>query len=298
MTSGTLKTYWSLLRTFRNGFAMIQNLRHGGYLSDGPVLDKVVFWNGKTLIHPPQRGGFMPILLEIWYDNAYRIGEFYQPQPGDLVLDVGAHIGLFTLRMVAHEPKCRVIAVEPSRENFTCLQANIAMLGEGAEVRLMNIGIGETFGKIKMREIPTNRSFDARTMPAELGDGAAVDVVPLADLAERAGSGPVALLKMDIEGGEYGAFSTADSKLFPRFERIAMEYHDNYVPGTLAMLQERLSPTHDVTAIPDPGQLNGRLFAIRKDLNRPSSPGPVSARQPSPIRHRNFVPRALSHARV
>jgi FkbM family methyltransferase len=245
---------------------MIQNLRHGGYLSDGPVLDKLVFWNGNTIVHPPQRGGLMPILLELWYDNTYRIGEFYTPKPGDLVLDVGAHIGLFTLRILDAEPRCRVIAVEPSRENFACLKSNIALLGGKPELRLLNLGVGGSFGKIKMREIPTNRSFDARTMPADQRDAAAVDVVPLAHLFSLAGEGPIALLKMDIEGGEYAAFSTADAKLFQRVERFAMEYHDNYVPGTLALLQERLSPTHQVTAVPDPGQLNGRLFAVRNDL--------------------------------
>src|SRR5215203_1442162 len=266
MTRGTFKTYWSLVRTFRNGLAMIQNLRHGGYLSDGPVLDKLVFWNGNTIVHPPHRGGLMPILLEIWYENTYRIGEFYTPKAGDLVLDVGAHIGLFTLRILDAEPMCRVIAIEPSRENFSCLESNVALLGDNPRVQLLNIGVGGSFGKIKMREIPTNRSFDARTMPADQRDIGAVDVVPLAHLLSLAGDDEIALLKMDIEGGEHDAFSTADASLFHRVQRIAMEYHDNYVPGTLALLQKRLSPTHQLTSIPDPGQSNGRLFAVRNDL--------------------------------
>src|SRR5215207_1935581 len=156
MILDNLKTYLFLLRTFRNGFAMIQNLRHGGYLSQGPVLDNVVFWNGKRIVHPPQRGGFLPIVLEMWRQNVYRIGEFYVPKPGDVVLDVGAHVGLFTIRILTAEPQCRVIAVEPSPENFDCLQKNIAMLDSSANVRVCQLGVGGSYGKIKMMDIPTN----------------------------------------------------------------------------------------------------------------------------------------------
>ena len=76
----------------------------------------------------------------------------------------------------------------------------------------------------------------------------------------------VALLKMDAEGAEEGAFSAADTGLIGRIQRIAMEYHDNLVPGTLSILRRRLSPTHELTVIPDPGAGHGRLFAVRKDL--------------------------------
>src|SRR5688572_25894753 len=104
MTRGSLRMYLFLLRTFRNGLAMIQNLRKGGFLSQGPAFDRLVFWNGRKIVHPPHRGGLLPILLEMYYDNVYRIGEFYQPKPGEVVVDVGAHVGLFTLRLLEVEP--------------------------------------------------------------------------------------------------------------------------------------------------------------------------------------------------
>src|SRR5262245_51108554 len=120
MTRSSLKTYLFLLRTFRNGIAIIQNLRHGGYLRNGPTMDRLIFWNGRQIVHPAQRGGLVPILLELWYDNTYRIGDFYRPRAGEIVVDVGAHVGLFTLRILADEPRSRVIALEPSDENFKC----------------------------------------------------------------------------------------------------------------------------------------------------------------------------------
>jgi len=167
---------------------------------------------------------------------------------------------------VREEPRCRVIALEPSPENFASLRQNLALLGADARVEIHQLGIGGQVGRVKMSDIPTNRSIDARTVPAEETDVAAVGEVPLSHLFELAGTRKISLLKMDAEGAEYGAFSTADAGLFARIERIAMEYHDNLVPGTPAMPYKRLAPSHEVTVVPDSGQMHGKLFAVRKDL--------------------------------
>lgn len=265
MTPSTLNTYWYLLRRFRNGFSLIQNLRHGGYESCGPITERLVFRDGRTIVHPANRGGLVPVMLEMWRENVYRLGEFYQPKPGDVVVDVGAHIGLFTLQVLWMEPRCRVIGLEPSAENFACLKQNLALAGTGAQAEIHQLGIGGDFGRIKMLEIPTNRSVDARVTPALETDPGAVPVVPLRHLFDLAKTNQIALLKMDAEGAEYDAFGKAEPELFGRIARIVMEYHDNYVPGTLAMLREKLGATHDVTVFPDAGQLHGRLFAVSKD---------------------------------
>ena len=120
-----------------------------------------------------------------------------------------------------------------------------------------------------MMEIPTNRSVDARTIQVPETDSTAVRSVPLSYLFELAGAETLSLLKMDAEGAEYDAFFTAEPALLGRIKRIAMEYHDNLVPGTLAMLRQCLAPTHAITVLPDPGQLHGRLFAVRKGARGP-----------------------------
>src|SRR5579859_2668581 len=103
--AGSLKSYLFLLRNFRNGLALVNNLCRGGWLKQGPVLERLVFWNGQALLHPANRAGLVPMVLELWQNNEYGIGDFYRPKPGDIVADVGAHIGLFTLRMLREESR-------------------------------------------------------------------------------------------------------------------------------------------------------------------------------------------------
>lgn len=259
-----LKTYWFMLRTFRNSISLIQALRHGALLPQGTAVGEMRFRNGLRVVHPPDRGGLIGTVLEMWLHNVYRIGDFYKPKPGDVVVDAGAHIGLFSLWLLQHQPACRIVAIEPSPENFACLKQNLSAAIPASNFTLYQNAVGGDHGKVRMMEISTNRSFDARVTQAEAGDATAVDVVTLADIFDMAKTDRIALLKMDAEGGEHGAFQTADDALFPRIDHIAMEYHDNLMPGAADLVTKRLSKTHDVTVLPDPGEQHGRLFATLK----------------------------------
>ena len=55
---------------------------------------------------------------------------------------------------------------------------------------------------------------------------------------ELVGAQEIDFLKVDIEGSEHAVFAAADAESMRRFQRIAMEYHDQLAPGTLALLRE------------------------------------------------------------
>ena len=265
MNVHSLDVYWYLLRTFRNGPELIRTVRNGGLLANGPTIDEAIFWDGTRLCHPPGRGGFIGTLLEVLLDNVYRLGSFYTPEPGDVVLDLGAHVGIYAFRLLRNYP-CRVMALEPSAENIACLRKNLEDFG-GQRVQIYNLAVGGAAGRVRV-ETPksTNRSHDARVVPGGDGDTDAVDAITLAAVLELAQCDRVALLKMDIEGGEYDAFSTLDDALLPRIKRIAMEYHDNLREGTLDMLKKKLRRTHDLTITGEgDGRGYGMLFAQLKE---------------------------------
>ena len=265
-THSPTAAYWYLLRTFRNGPDLIRTIRNGGLLARGPTINEAVFWDGTRLCHPPGRGGFIGTLLEVLFENTYRVGSFYTPEPGDMVVDLGAHVGIYTFNVLRRFP-CRVMALEPSAENFACLKKNLEPFDD-QRVQIHNLAVGGAAGRVRV-ETPesTNRSHDARVIQDADGDADAVDVIPLATVLELAGCDRVALLKMDIEGGEYDAFNNLDDALLPRIERIAMEYHDNLHDGTLAMLKNKFQRTHQLAITGEgDGRGYGMLFAQLKAL--------------------------------
>src|SRR5436190_4704019 len=66
----------------------------------------------------------------------WRGGDYYEPitrqflqtllQPGDTFVDLGAHVGFFSLVVGRHVPGVKVIAFEPNAKNFRILLANTA----------------------------------------------------------------------------------------------------------------------------------------------------------------------------
>lgn len=252
MHAANLGRYLFLLRTFRNGPALIRAYRRG--LPAG----EAVLWSGARLIHPPDRGGFVGTILEVWRDRVYTVG-FYRPRDGDVVVDAGAHVGLFSLMVARENPRCRVVALEPFAENHACLEANVRTLG-ARNVEVYRKAVGSGSGVAAMRAVGT-RSIDHVMGPADPNGDDAVEVVGLEGVLALAGVSKVALFKCDVEGSERDAFEAADPATLARFQRIALEYHDNLRPGTLRVLVERLHPTHEIVVRPEPGQEHGLLLA-------------------------------------
>ena len=67
------------------------------------------------------------------------------------------------------------------------------------------------------------------------GDG--IPVIPLSGLFDLVRAQEIDFLKVDIEGSEHDVFAAASPDVLGRFKRIAMEYHDQIAPGTLALLR-------------------------------------------------------------
>ena len=111
--------YWFLLSNFRNGRSLVRSLR-----SRQPC-DVAALRNGACLLHPSGRGGFIETILELWHEEVYTSDGFYQPADRDVIVDVGANVGLFTIWLAKRNPHCRVLALEPFPENFVLLQANL-----------------------------------------------------------------------------------------------------------------------------------------------------------------------------
>lgn len=239
-----VRNYAFLVRNFRNSPQLIGSLRGGRDAWHATT------WNGVRFVHPTSRGGLAGTLVELWIDQCYTRDGFYTPAAGDVIVDAGAHIGLFSIWAARQNPSCRVVALEPFLENYSCLVSNLAAAGL-PNIQAHRVAVGGEYGTGSVRSC-TDRSIDHRFSANgnTVAGGPSVACVPLEGLLEIADADQVALLKMDIEGSEHDAFTRATPSLLRRFERIALEYHDNLVPGTLDLLRDRLLGTHEVEVVP------------------------------------------------
>jgi len=154
----------------------------------------------------------------------------------ETILDAGAYTGLSTAYFAARYPGAKIIAIEPSEENFALLIRNVSKLenvhainaalwGESGSLVLTDPGRG--YWGLTVEEWDTGTSPDQRNA---LVPTSKVDALTVADLMSDCGVDRVNLLKLDIEGSEKEVFSNA-LPWIDRVDAIFVELHDRFKPG-------------------------------------------------------------------
>ena len=126
-------------------------------------------------------------------------------KPGDLVVDVGSNIGDTVLAAAVQVgPSGHVIGLEPHPRTFQFLQDNIT-LNDARAVELINVAAGSSPGSAQFSD---GRRDDMNRID---GGTLQVTVERLDNLIHR--PGPIALLKVDVEGYERHVFEGAPEVL-------------------------------------------------------------------------------------
>jgi FkbM family methyltransferase len=146
-------------------------------------------------------------------------------KPGDRCVDVGANIGVHTVRMARLAGRGgEVIAIEPDPDVVRRARRNVA-LNRLSNVRLVHAAASERAGQMRLyRPSPrdTNRARASLLHHAYLtGDATTVPVVTVDDLCAGA---PVALIKIDVEGHESGVVRGAADIIARHAPSIVFEY--------------------------------------------------------------------------
>ncbi|HEY9903027.1 MAG TPA: FkbM family methyltransferase [Candidatus Sericytochromatia bacterium] len=260
MNFKTLSRDLWLLTNFRNGWEMVR------YLRGFPSISQAKLLNGKSIVHP-LKGGLVEAILENWFEKSYFPNGFYVPKSEDVIVDIGANIGLFTIQAAQINPKARIAAFEPFPENFECLSRNAINLGL-KNVTLHTYAVSSHYEQGLIVETG-DRSLDHQLIKqsektSDMSNCTPVDVIPLEGIFELMKVNTISLLKVDIEGAEHDVFESTSEKTLKRIDRIALEYHDNLRPGTLSLITQKLASTHHVKIIPSNLSSCGLLFAVRK----------------------------------
>jgi len=127
--------------------------------------------------------------------------------PGDVFVDVGAHVGYFSL-LASHlvGPAGRVVAIEASPATFARLQHNLALNPHAANVRAVCAVAADRGGTRAVYRGPAHSTGITSIHPRPLtGNRFEADVAaaPLADLLSPEEIGRARLLKVDVEGAEF-----------------------------------------------------------------------------------------------
>jgi len=173
---------------------------------------------------------------------------------GDVVFDVGAHHGLYTLMAsVLAGPSGRVVAFEPLPGNATVLQKHLR-LNRIRNVQVMNRAASDTTG---MSRFSTGISHWEGSLNA--GGQLEVGTVALDDVVGTEIPAPQ-VVKMDVEGAELRVLMGARNTLSRHRPVIIFEAHTEALRAECTKLLEGLD--YEVTVLAGPAEGGGGSFHL------------------------------------
>lgn len=165
----------------------------------------------------------------------------YLVQPADLCIDVGANIGIHTIRLAKLVGSCgKVIALEPDGELSERAADNIH-LNNLTNVRLIQAAASATGGDNVSLYRPDSRDPNkgrASLLPHQYltGRTAQVPTVAIDDINKD----PVTLIKIDVEGYEATVVSGASRTIGAYSPSLILEYDPELISTRLGNLVESL----------------------------------------------------------
>ncbi len=160
--------------------------------------------------------------------------EYHVDPESEIVFDIGANIGLFTLLVSSIAPRATIIAVEPFPSTFDLLSENVQRSGLNARVTCQRVAIDGQDSVGFMDPLQNDWTITRRLVPESKTNGLhQVNVLSLASLFASKESllagRTVDLLKIDNEGSELNTILNADKQTLRRCRSIQVEYHSDEI---------------------------------------------------------------------
>src|ERR1022692_2992327 len=140
---------------------------------------------------------------------------------GDIVLDAGANVGVFT-RKALWAGAAKVIAIEPAPENLECLRRNFAAEIADGRVVVYPKGVWNKDDVLKLQIDPANSAEDSFVRTFEGGQFIEVPLTTIDKMVAELGLPKVDFIKMDIEGAEQRAVVGAKNTIARFRPRMAL----------------------------------------------------------------------------
>lgn len=171
-----------------------------------------------------------------------KVGDEYHLPSGQegWAVDVGAHIGAWTIALLVDNPGMRCVAIEALPENVALIERNVDRNGLRDRVVVINAGASNEAAPVTVRYStdPHHEFIGSAGGAGRTVEVPGITLLDVLNLVEAGGGDRIALLKIDCEGCEYPFLTSIGIGLV---ERIEGEVHFGS-----EQLRQILAGTHDV----------------------------------------------------
>ena len=187
----------------------------------GDSLKRLQFRNG-LLLTAPVNASLAFLFDEIWIREVYN-PPGYKLQVGDVVVDIGANIGVYSTYAATRASPIKVHAYEPFPDSIAWLRQNIA------DSRLTNIqtyqrAVAASAGERTLVVDCSEWGLSSFYRNSDHKQQVSVKCTTLDIVLDEVGR--CDLLKLDCEGSEYEILQGCSPETLSRVKRIVGEYHE------------------------------------------------------------------------
>ena len=159
-------------------------------------------------------------LTHVWMIQEYSNNDF-DIHDNDVVIDVGAHIGLFALYVSQFCKNGKILCYEPIKENYDMLISNLK-LNNKKNVFAFNKAVSKSNSTVR---IYLNSDESGHSMFQANESYVDIDSTSLENIIIDNNLTSVDFLKLDCEGAEYEIIESLPTPKFREVKKMIIEYH-------------------------------------------------------------------------
>ncbi len=148
----------------------------------------------------------------------------YRLRPNHIILDIGAHIGCFSLHVAQQLKHGCVLAFEPSKESFDLLERNVTE-NKLLSIKPFHAAVADKNGRTLLYHDMRNGNW-GHTITLQISDEAEeVDCLTLEMIVELQALHTIDFIKFNCEGAEFSILINTPPEILERVQCMLILYH-------------------------------------------------------------------------
>jgi FkbM family methyltransferase len=213
----SFRNLYQRVKTFSNWYTM--ELMYSGLREIG---GNVKTWNRLKILVRSRND--LSVLDEVYAKKVYDQKPLRVPH-NSVVIDVGAHIGAFSLYAAKVCKAKKVYSFEPCPENYATLEMNVQNNHLNSVITPIPKAIGAQAGKRDLLLCAENDGCHSFYPISQHPNAVQVECVTLKQALKENNIDHVDYLKLDCEGAEWEILETIDEETISKIRVIVMEFH-------------------------------------------------------------------------
>lgn len=179
------------------------------------------------------------VVKEVWLQNIYN-QHGINVSEGDTVVDIGAHIGVFSVYAADRSKTGQVYAFEPFIENFKRLDRH-KTINSKTNLNIFNQGVSNIDGTQTLFLSPDNNTGGhSLHLKNESDNKVEIQTITLPKFCDDHQIEKIDFLKLDCEGAEFDILKSNEA-ILDRVDKMVLEchpYEDNTVQSMITLLEK------------------------------------------------------------